>query len=89
MKWAKNHLVVIVTLAALGGGGLVTWGRMQQLCTQIDGKADKEDVIAAMYSDRQSITRELDMIQKHLEAINARLDGVVVRQAIIQPTNQP
>jgi hypothetical protein len=74
MKWVKKQVTIIVTLAILFGGGLVTWGRMQQMCSEIERKADKE-----------AIMRELDLIQRQLASIDAQLHGVIVRQAIITP----
>ncbi len=77
MKWVKNQLSIIITLAVLLGGGLVAWGRMSQMCTQIERKADKEAVM-----------RELDHIQGQLERIDSRLDGVIERRAVITPTTE-
>jgi sensor domain CHASE-containing protein len=74
MNWIRKNCTVILTLAIVLGGALVTWGRVQYISTQIDKKADKESII-----------RELDLIHEQLKAIIARLDGVVVRQAIITP----
>jgi len=82
MKWIKNQGMMLLTLAILIGGGLVTWGRMQQVCNQIEQKADKETVQA----NREAMIRELNEIQKQLVAINVRMDGVIIRQAIIQPS---
>jgi hypothetical protein len=64
MTWLRKNTVVIVTLSVLFGGGLVTWGRMQQLCTQIEAKADST-----------AVTRELDLIQKTLDRIETKLDN--------------
>jgi len=74
MKWVKNQIVVIVTLAALLGGGLITWGRIQQICTGIDKKADKE-----------AMTRELDQIHQQLSTINGKLDNLLLQQAAVKP----
>ena len=82
MKWIKNQGMMLLTLAILIGGGLVTWGRMQQVYNQIEQKADKETVQA----NREAMIRELNEIQKQLAAINTRMDGVIIRQAIIQPS---
>jgi hypothetical protein len=84
MKWIKQQCVVIVTLATLLAGAFVTWGKMQEVCRQIDSKADKAQVA----SDRAATVRELDLIEKQLAAINTRMDGVIVRQAIIAPPSQ-
>jgi len=76
MKWVKGQLSILVTLSVLMGGWLVAWGRtqerLQQLTTQIEAKADKE-----------TITRELDLIQVQLSRIEDRLDGVIVQRAIV------
>jgi uncharacterized protein HemX len=97
MKWFKGQFGVVLTLAIVIGSGLVTWGKMQQVCTRIEEKADKQSVEAiqvaisnkaekeAMLSIREGMMRELTQIQQQLSAINTRLDGVIVRQAIIGP----
>jgi len=82
MRWIKNQGMMLLTLAILIGGGLVTWGRMQQVYNQIEQKADKETVQA----NREAMIRELNEIQKQLAAINTRMDGVIIRQAIIAPS---
>ena len=64
MNWLRKQGTIIVTLSILMGGGFVTWGRMQQVCSQIDTKAD-----------RASITRELDLIQATLSRIETKLDN--------------
>lgn len=69
MRWIKKQAAVLVTVAILLSGGLVTWGRMQQLCTQIEGKADKEAVV-----------RELDQIARTLERIEGKLDAHMASQ---------
>ena len=74
MKWVKNQVTIFITLAILLGGGLVTWGRMRQICEQVEHKADKEAVM-----------REMDQIQDKLDRIESRLDGVIVQRAIIRP----
>lgn len=101
MKSLKNQLVAIITSTALViGGGLVAWGRLQQVVSTVEGKADVEAVEAAMQAHKESMavaiqankeamTRELDHIQQQLSAINQRLDGIIVRQAIIQPADNP
>jgi hypothetical protein len=63
MTWLKNQLAIIITLAIVIGAGLVAWGEMKQLSTEIGGKADKD-----------AIMRELDQIHQQLTWIVNKLD---------------
>jgi len=60
-------VTALLTLLLLCGGALVTWGRMQlsieAMYTEIAGKADKE-----------SVTRELDLVQATLDRIEKKID---------------
>ena len=70
-KWLKGNVgwmvTALLTLLVLCGGGLVTWGRIQSstetMYTAISGKADKE-----------SVTRELDLVQTTLDRIEKKID---------------
>jgi uncharacterized protein HemX len=99
MKWIRGNLGVALTLTIVIGSGLVTWGKMQQVCTRIETKADRDSLAAiqiaigtkaekdAVVSNKEAMMRELTQIQQQLSAINSRLDGVIIRQAIISPLN--
>lgn len=80
MKWFKGQWMVLLTLILVGGSGLVSWGRLTELCTQIEQKADRATVAA----DKEALIRELNTIQQQLAAINNRLDGVIIHREIIE-----
>lgn len=67
MTWLTRNLGWIITLAALLIGAAVGYGRVQQVCTQIDRKAERDQV-----------TREMDQIHQQLQSIERKLDAVIL-----------
>jgi hypothetical protein len=67
VTWLTRNLGWIITLAALLIGAAVGYGRVQQVCTQIDRKAERDQV-----------TREMDQIHQQLQSIERKLDAVIL-----------
>ena len=44
MSWLQRYLSALITLAALLIGGAIGYGRMQQICTQVESKADQHEI---------------------------------------------
>jgi len=65
MHWIKDNIATLITLAVLLLTVTAAFARMQAVCTQIDGKADKEVVY-----------RELDQIHRTLGRIESKVDGL-------------
>jgi hypothetical protein len=76
MKWLKHNAGTVLTAATLLIAGGLAFGRLQatqaSLSRQIEAKVDADLVL-----------RELDQVQDRLAKIDARLDGVIIRQAIV------
>jgi len=68
MTWLQRYLGTLLTLAALLIGGAIGYGRMQQICTQVQGKADREEV-----------TRDMNQIQCQLDRIERKLDTFILQ----------
>lgn len=64
MTWIQRYLGALIALAGLLAGGLVACGRMQQICTEVDTKADK---------------REVDQIGSQLNRIEDKLDAFILQ----------
>lgn len=64
MTWLQRYLGALITLAALLIGGAIGYGRVQQICTQVNGKADQ---------------RELDQIRVTLNRIEGKLDSFILQ----------
>jgi hypothetical protein len=67
MTWLTRNLGWMIALAALLIGGAAGYGRVQQVCTQIEHKADRDDVL-----------REMDLIHGQLMSIERKLDAVIL-----------
>lgn len=73
MQWIRNNVATILTglvlvlSVAMGYARIAT--TQAALCRQIEIKADKE-----------AVYREMDLIQTHLERIEAKLDGLIQSQ---------
>lgn len=65
MNWLRSNLGTIITLAVLLLTAGAAYGRMAQLCRQIELKAD-----------RTAITRELDQIHTTLRRMEDKIDGL-------------
>jgi len=76
MKWLKRNLAILLTAATLLGTVCLAFGRLdatqQSLSRQVQGKIDRDQVL-----------REFDQVHDELRKIDARLDGVIIRQAIV------
>ena len=74
MSWIKGQLGTLITATAL----LVTVGiafgrldtRQDEMCVQLQAKADKS-----------AVTREMDQIQGRLAEINDKLDALLLRRS--------
>ena len=69
MTWLTKNLGWMIALAALLIGGAAGYRRVQQVCTQIEKKADKDVV-----------TREMDQIHLQLTSIERKLDAVILHK---------
>jgi hypothetical protein len=67
MTWLQRYLGAILTAAALLIGGAIGYGRMQEICTQVMAKADRE-----------TVQRETDRIQTTLSRIEQKLDDFIM-----------
>ena len=63
MTWWQRYLGAMIALAGLLAGGLVAYGRMSQICTHVEQKADK---------------REVDQIGTQLARIEGKLDAFIL-----------
>jgi hypothetical protein len=69
VTWLQRYLGALITMAALLVGGAIGYGRIQQICTQVDRKADKE-----------AMTREIDGVARRLERMEQKLDQLLLQQ---------
>lgn len=63
MTWLQRYLGALITLVALLIGGAIGYGRIQQICTQVQGKAEQ---------------REMDQIRSQLTRIEGKLDNFIL-----------
>ncbi len=68
MTWLQRYLGPMLTAAALLVGGAIGYGRVQQICTQVQGKADQA-----------AVTRDMDQIQGQLDRIERKLDTFILQ----------
>ncbi len=83
VKWLKINLAPIltsITLLIAMGAAYGRLDRTQQL--QADRQAELSRSLSVKV-DRDQVLRELDQVHRSLADIQKRLDGVIVRQAII------
>jgi hypothetical protein len=76
MKWLRNNLRLVLMLGTMLLAMGMAWGDLNSRVETLSGQ-----VAAKM--DRDQVLRELDRMQRQLEKIDQRLDGVIIRQAII------
>jgi hypothetical protein len=69
MTWLSRNVATLFTLAALLIGGAAAYGRIDQICTRVEVKADKE-----------AVTREMDLVHKDLERIEAKIDSLIFQK---------
>ncbi len=70
MTWLSKNLGWIITLAALLIGLAASWGRIAQICTAVERKADVADV-----------NREMDQIHKDLARIEGKIDTLIIQRS--------
>jgi len=71
MNWLKGQITAAVTLAALIVGGAIGYGRMEEMCTRIDAKADKDQVL-----------RELDQCHEQLRTLDRKIDALLTHSGL-------
>ncbi len=67
-QWFRSQIGWILTAVTLLAAACVSWGRMSQICTAVNDKADKS-----------AVTREMDQIQKTLDRIESKIDNHVLK----------
>jgi archaellum component FlaC len=66
LTWLKSNLATLITLMVLVIGTAVAYGRMSEICSRVESKADRE-----------AITREIDQINNRLERIENKVDRLL------------
>jgi hypothetical protein len=74
MSWIKGQLGTLITAVALLVTVGISFGRLdtrqEEMCVQLQGKADNP-----------AVTREMDQIQARLAEINQKLDALLLHRA--------
>jgi hypothetical protein len=76
MKWLKSNLGVCLTAITLLIAAGLAFGRL-------DARQESLSRQLAAKVDREPLLRELDLVHDELRKIDQRLDGVIIRQAIV------
>lgn len=74
MAWIKGQIGTLLTAVTLLLAVGISWGRLDvrqdEICRQVQAKADKD-----------AVTREMDQVQTHLAEINRKLDTLLLQRA--------
>jgi hypothetical protein len=83
MQWLKGQLGTIVTCTTLLIAASMAWARVDSRQTELAFRQAELDRAVQSKVDRDVVLRELDQVQRQLGKISDRLDGVIIRQAIV------
>jgi hypothetical protein len=83
MKWLKGQLGAILTSITLLIGMGVAYGHLDARQQELTFRQGELDRFLQHKVDRDVVLRELDQVHRDLANIQARLDGIIIRQAII------
>jgi hypothetical protein len=70
MTWLSKNLGWIIALLGMTLGGAIGYGRISQICDEVQGKADQV-----------TVNRELDQIHQQLRCIDGKLDQLLLQRA--------
>lgn len=83
MKWLKGQIGTILTCTTLLIAASIAWGRLDSRQTELAFRQAELDRAVQSKVDRDQVLRELDQVRQDLAKISDRLDGVIIRQAIV------
>jgi hypothetical protein len=83
VKWLKSNLGVCLTAITLLIAGSLAFGRLQDSQTALDRRQESLSLAVQGKIDRDQVIREFDQVHDELRKIDQRLDGVIIRQAIV------
>lgn len=83
MQWLKEQLRTIVTVATLLVAASMAFARLDSRQTELGFRQAELDRALSSKVDRDQVLRELDQVRQDLAKITERLDGVIIRQAIV------
>lgn len=83
MKWLKGQFGTILTVATLLVATSMAWARLDSRQTELAFRQAELDRAVQSKVDRDQVLRELDQVRAQLTKISDRLDGVIIRQAIV------
>lgn len=83
MKWLKSNLGTVITIGTLLLAAGLAWGRLD---SRLDAQGKVQEGLSRQLAgkvDRDQVLRELDQVHVELRKIDSKLDGVIIRQAIV------
>ncbi len=83
MKWLKGQVAVLLTVVTLLISVGIAYGRLSSRQEVTEKGQQQLRVELARKVDSDRVIRELDQVHEQLTVITERLDGVIIRQAII------
>jgi hypothetical protein len=83
MKWLKGQVGTLLTCTTLLIAASMAWARLDSRQTELAFRQAELDRAVQSKVDRDDVVRELDQVHQALAKIDDRLDGVIIRQAIV------
>jgi hypothetical protein len=83
MQWLRTQLSAILTSIVLLIGLGITYGHLDSRQQELTIRQAEFQHWLSLKVDRDQVIRELDQVRSDLTYIRKRLDGVIIRQAIV------
>jgi hypothetical protein len=83
VTWLKEQARTIITVATMLIAASMAFARLDSRQTELGFRQAELDQAMQSKVDRDVVLRELDQVHRDLAKITDRLDGVIIRQAVI------